>query len=354
MTDIVVTKDGKRVPAFSTDHYKFLDKTIVLYGKSNSGKTTIVKYILYLLKNYVPLAFVISPTEPSNHAYEDFIDKTLIHYDLTIDKKEEDSTFLDKFWSWQEMRASLYNKAKRLDVLKTLVGRFSDAALDTMANKVEQKRAELIKDSTPNKISDINKMCDDLLIRLYKKFINQNRQKYQRIEKDLTEDEKYSLKYLDLNPHVVLIFDDCAAEIKPFLNKPIIKRLFYQSRHSYITVIFCCQDDTDLIAALRKNVAINIFTQGIVANANFGRPSNKFGRDVVSYCAAITPDIFVGHRKLVYIDNDPDKQYFYHMTAGIVPNFKFGSPSVGTICDKVKSENGNIDRSNKYYSHFRV
>ena len=354
MSNTLVTKDGKRVPEFSSNANKYLNKSIVLYGKSNSGKTTIVKYILFLLKPYVPIAFVISPTEPSNRAYEDFIDKTLIHYDLAIDKKQEDAGFLDKFWAWQEMRASIYNKVKRLDVLRTITGRIPDYTLDSMISKVESKRKQLVQESPPAKVPEIESQCDELLVKIYKKHISKNKPRLMNMESDLTEDEKYSLKYLTINPHVILIFDDCAAEIKPHLNKPIFRRIFYQSRHSYITPIFCCQDDTDLPTNLRKNVAINIFTQGIVANANFSRASNKYGKDVISYSAAITPDIFTGHRKMVYMDNDSDRQYFYHMTAQIVPPFKFGSTTTNGICGKVKSESGNIDKSNKYYHHFKV
>lgn len=350
----LTTKDGKKVPAFPCVPQTFLDKTIVLYGKSNSGKTTIVKHILYTLKNRVPLAFVISPTEPSNHAYEGFINKALIHYDLDVDKKNTETSFLHKFWEWQEIRASIYNKANDLNVLKSLVSKTNDPNIHLIIKKIEQKRTAFLSECMESKVADINRQCDDLIKRVYKKCINQNRYNLNRIVNSLNEGEKYSLKFININPRVVLIFDDCAAEIKAISGSPIFKKLFYQSRHSYLTIMFCCQDDTDLTAALRKNAAINIFTQAIVANANFSRPSNKFGKDVISYCSSIAPDVFVGHRKMVYMDNDPNRQYFYHLTAQITPEFQFGSTSVNGICNKVKTESGNIDRTNKYYRHFKV
>ena len=51
-------------------------------------------------------------------------------------------------------------------------------------------------------------------------------------QKHLTEDEKYSLMYLNFNPRLLLIFDDCSAQLKPFFNKEIFRMLFYQNRHS--------------------------------------------------------------------------------------------------------------------------
>ncbi len=95
----IVTKNGIKVPEYNITAAKIIDKTIVLSGKSNSGKTTMVKYLMSLLKDYIPVAFVVSPTEPSNKSYEKFIDRTLIHFDLAPYK--DGSNFLQSLWEWQ-------------------------------------------------------------------------------------------------------------------------------------------------------------------------------------------------------------------------------------------------------------
>mgnify|MGYP006202996457 CR=1 FL=1 len=203
MTDnVVVCRDGKRVPEFTVNPSKFMDKTIVLYGKSNSGKTTLVKFILHTLKDKVPIAFVVSPTEPSNKAYEDFIDRTMIHYDLVIDNKHEDQCFLYCLWSWQSLRAGIYNKVKRLDILKTLYGRYPDSATDTMLSKVKQKKESLVRSAHPSKKTDIEGQCDELTLQIYRNYINKNKSRLNAIKDQLTEDEKYSLKYINLNPRI--------------------------------------------------------------------------------------------------------------------------------------------------------
>ena len=157
-----------------------------------------------------------------------------------------------------------------------------------------------------------------------------------------------------MNPRIVLIFDDCAAEFKQCFNRPVFKRLFYQGRHSYITSIFCNQDDTDLPANLRKNVSINIFTQPAVAKANFERGSNKYSKDMIKKAENLYEEVFIGYRKLIFIDNDSNKNMFYHYTAKIVEPFKFGSTSLHSLCSAVATEEGSIDKQNKYYSIFKI
>ena len=47
----------------------FLRKLTLIFGGSGTGKTTIVKHILFLLKNDIPLMFVISPTNDCNNSF---------------------------------------------------------------------------------------------------------------------------------------------------------------------------------------------------------------------------------------------------------------------------------------------
>jgi hypothetical protein len=97
---------------------------------------------------------------------------------------------------------------------------------------------------------------------------------------DLSEDERCCLQHLHFNPRLLLIFDDCAAQLKPFFNKDVFRLLFYQNRHSFITVVLCCQDDTDLPANLRKNAFLSFFTEPVICTANFGRQANQFSKHI--------------------------------------------------------------------------
>ena len=60
---------------------------------------------------------------------------------------------------------------------------------------------------------------------LYRKYITPHYNELWR-KKSLSEDERYSLYYLHFNPRMLLIFDDCAAQLKPFFTKEIFRLLF--------------------------------------------------------------------------------------------------------------------------------
>ena len=350
--NIITTKDGHRIPEFDMKPNKILDRTTVLYGRSNSGKSVFIKHIMNILKDYIPVCFVVSPTEPANQSYSKYIDKSLIHYDLMTTKGEDG--FLEKLWSWSSMRSSIYHKVNKKEILLSLYSRVRTPEIDKLITKIENSRQESLKNGNISKKDEINKNFDEILIKLIKKHIQKQKHILDRQSSSLNEDELYSLVYLDINPRVLLIFDDAAAEIKSFFNKPIFRKLFYQSRHSFITSIFAVQDDSDLPPNLRKNVALNVFMTSAVSKSNFERASNKYSKELIQVANKIIVEIFSGYRKLIFIDNDPLKQYFYHMTANIIPPFKFGSPSLNLICSAVESNNESVDKGNRFYDAFKL
>jgi len=306
--------------------------------------------MLRVLKDYIPVPIVICPTEPSNRSYEKFIDKTLIHYDVGINKKEEG--LLDKLWEWQSMRASIYNKVNRLDVIRSLYNRIRSDETDRIVRKIEEKKRKAISTVGSAKHEEVAETFDELIVKFLKKHISLKKHVLENYKSTMSEDELLSLTYINLNPRLLLVFDDCAADIRTHLGKTIFRKIFYQSRHSFITTIFCNQDDTDLPANLLKNVAINIFTQPAVAKANFERNSNSYTKDLARRANSLAQEVFVGYRKLVFIDNDP--HMFYHYTAQIVEPFKFGSGALRHLCSAVAAKDGAIDKQNKYYHMFRL
>lgn len=54
-----MTMDYKRIIGYSS----------VLYGESESGKTTLVKDIISEIGNYIPFIIVIAPTEKQNRNF---------------------------------------------------------------------------------------------------------------------------------------------------------------------------------------------------------------------------------------------------------------------------------------------
>ena len=369
------TESGHKIPKLKVGSGLFVDKTIVVYGPSKTGKTVIVKNIMKTVHGHIEQILVVAPTEPANHSYKGFVDPAFIHYRLykpdPDNPKKDDGVkgslrFLEAIWKRQEMAAAIYNRANEASVLAQLFGRLprEDRAEGLRHIKaINAKRERVIERARKQysaepgrfeeKVGEINAKFKQMLVLLYKRYIVPQ---YESLwaTADLTEDERYSLHYLQFNPRLLLVFDDCAAQLKPFFNKEIFRLLFYQNRHSYITVVLVCQDDTDLVTNLRKNAFLSFFTTGIVCCSNFERPSNKFPKDVKAFVGGIVPDVFQGNRKLAYIREDDARQNYYHVEFPYPRPFLFGSRASHELCALVRSTGVAIDRENPYYEHFRL
>ena len=369
------TEKGKRLPRLNVMPAMFIDKTVALYGPSKTGKTVIIKNILKELKDSIEQVLVIAPSEPSNRSYDGFVDPQFIHYRLYMadpaNPKKDDGAkgglrFLEAVWKRQEMMAAIYTRANDSEVLSKLYGRLSKPVksevqghIDTINDKRSKVTDHVRKQYAQEpgkreaKVKEVNEKFKKMLVLLYKKYITPH---YEELwdRGDLTESERYSLNYLSFNPRLLLIFDDCAAQLKPYFSKDIFRLLFYQNRHSFITVVICCQDDTDLPANLRKNAFISFFTEPIICISNFERSSNQFSKPTKAFVAEITPDVFRGNRKLAYIREDESRQHFYHVEFPFPKPFRFGSSASHELCDSVQSEGVSMDKENPFYDKFKL
>ena len=79
----IFSEDGTEIPLFSKDYTYFLNKSIILYGSSGSGKSMIMRDILYILKDHIPNILVIAPTNHLNNSFDDIIPPQLIFPDVT-------------------------------------------------------------------------------------------------------------------------------------------------------------------------------------------------------------------------------------------------------------------------------
>ena len=368
------TEKGARLPRLEIVPARFIDKTVALYGPSKTGKTVIIKNILKELSDSIEQVLVIAPSEPSNRSYEGFVDPQFIHYRLYMadpaNPKKDDGAkgglrFLDAVWNRQEMMAAIYTRANEPDVLAKLYDRlprsaksegqsYIDMIIDKKAKATDRVQRQYALDSGKQaaKVKEVDDNFKKMLVLLYKKFITPHYEDLWAMD-SLTENEKYSLIYLTFNPRLLLIFDDCAAQLKPYFNKEVFRKLFYQNRHSFITVVICCQDDTDLPANLRKNAFISFFTEPIICVSNFERTSNQFSKPTKAFVGDVAPVVFRGNRKLAYIREDDSRQHFYHVEFPFPKPFRFGSSASHELCDSVQSEEVSMDKENPFYDKFR-
>ena len=300
----------------------YFKKMTVIYGGSKTGKTTIVKHILHLLKDMIPIIFIIAPTNSSNNAFTGLVPDVMI-------KPTLDQEWLESLWERQNNVVEVYKIVNNVNNLKSLFYKFGDPRFKKIENEIESLADEKIKkindcptlespavldnfaggyntddsklsswysrDSNDdgNNSSDaidilekkqrrirILNLKEESLRKLYKKFIRNNKKRIESSSR-LSDVDRIILKYLDLNPNILLLLDDCASQFKKWYKKcNVIKKLFYEGRHKFFTTIITAQDDKEIDSELRKNVMTNIFTSSQSAIANFDRSSNSYSKDI--------------------------------------------------------------------------
>lgn len=332
-------------------NYKlFIDKTTILYGETKTGKSFIIVDILHYLKPHVEQIIVISPTDRQNNTYSKGIVPTpCIHYTMT-------GKLLDDIWERQNALSAVYKKASNPKVLKMLFDRVHNTDAKNAIERIKQQRKihedEIHADdaAAKSKIADMENECNELVLLIYKHYINENRDRLSKLS--LSADEAFTLKYLNLNPRMVLIFDDCTDLLKKFKSHPVMQKLFYQGRWAFITAMIACHTDKALDAELKKNAYVNIYTEDSCAHAYFVRPSSDLDRDAKTRAAAACKCTFspiLPHQKLAWIR---EEKKFYKLTASPRENFRFGSPVIWEYCKQIQADAGTISANNKFLQDF--
>lgn len=353
----------------------FLDRTTVIYGPSGSGKTIFVKDIMHLIRDRVEQVVVVAPTDQANGSYSGIVPASLVHDRLWLPSPEAErlgkptsdakgaEVFLTTIWERQVAMARAYRKANDRGALLSLFRRLRGTAqeegrayvelLDNMLTRTVANIDRLFRDEARReKLQEIRERHAEMLARVYKQFIERDYDRLWRHRERLSKEELFCLQYLRLNPRMVLVFDDCAAELKSLFSKDFMRRLFYQGRWGYLTTIVCCQDDTDLPANLRKNAFVSIFTDRTVCTANFDRGANNYPRELQQRVRDSVGGVFVGNRKMAYIRIDPSRQQLYHVTAQTHPPFRFGSQALWDLCARVETDEADAGADNRFAQFF--
>ena len=347
---------GYSVPALELGAEHFVDKTTVLYGPSKTGKTVFVKHILWLTRRSFDQVLIVSPTEVMNSAYRGIVPPQLIlerpwkpdPRDPGKDDGHQGTVrFLTDILERQQHIVSAAGRAGRPAALRRLFRRLlppgrqrAERMLARMARKraaatrsIEQRFAAGRRDRMLRRIAEKDAEVE---ARLYRSCIGRETDRLWRLELDA--DERFSLKHLRLNPRLLLVFDDCADELKRVFQKEIFRKIFYKGRHYQLTVVLTCQDDTDVCSNLRKNAFLSVYTSEIVCVANFERASNKYPARLRKYVREIAPELFRDYRMLLYLREDETRRNLYHVKVPESGGFTCCSEAVWELCRRVKAE----------------
>lgn len=360
-------EDGSSLAWFSRTYENFFNKTSIIYGRRESGKSTIVLEIMYLLKDRISIPFIVSQ---SNAA--DFIGKVPKNCIKSSITKE----WLEEFLLAQKGRADLYNKANDMRTLKYLFDKIKNQQAESIEKLILssadkyifniENNTKLEYSTKKEQIKVIHEMQIKKLVELYKSNIRGYKHILDGMVDKLNRDEICCLNYLDFQPHALLIFDDCASVLKKWVKESsVIKEIFYNGRWAYITFIITTQDDKEIESELRKNAMVSYFTTHQAAIANFTRASNAYPKHEKIRAEQCIKRVFKGNegkssikvknfKKLVYVQNKEDP--FMYTIAELREDFKFGCPALWELDEKLeetRTKNDNEDVQgffNRYYS----
>jgi hypothetical protein len=358
MSKDLVLDDGTTLKWFERSCKTYLDGVTLVYGRRGSGKSTVVKEIMYLCRDAIPIIYVISQSSVTNDDYTGVVPPSFILSNITPE-------WLERLLSQQKGRALLYKNANNPENLKRVFNRvrtdrqlayeqYVIAESEKSIIKIEQSHV-LDQAEKNNKIKAIRDKAKEMLRDLYKNTIRSQRHHLSKIP-DLTSEELCCVNFVDYLPHMLLIFDDCAANFKKWAKSaPSIKEIFYNGRHYKITLIITAQDDKEIDPELRKNAIVSIFTAAQLASGNFGKAANGYPKHERKRAELCVSKVFAptgdkdkkNINKLVYIqggDGDP----FAYMVAEDYGPFKMGCSGMWTL-DEIKTDSTNTGGSSQSF-----
>jgi len=343
--------DNDEIPMVKDDYDSFLHKTTVIYGSSGTGKSVIIKHILYLLKDIIPNVIVFAPTNELNHTYDNHVPPLCIHKDVDIE-------LINSIYQRQVEAIDIFNLIHDQDKLYQLflvcsseeeqyiynkIKKCTEAAIvqyDYSTVHISKKKADL---TSIKKIQD-NKIYEFIKHVIKKKFNNTIIDN----NKNLSEEQKRIVRYIDFNPNIILIFDDCADNVKEWGTSKELLKLFFAGRHYHITTIIALQDEQMLTPKVRSNAFNSIFTQQRVATAYFGRNTNSFSKSERKLYEKYGEEIFhpneitksgeeiVNYKRLVYLRDDTYK--IKYILANVYEEFIFGSEELWNLSNKCRNK----------------
>lgn len=354
-TKAIYTNDGILIPWLRKTYENYLDKTTVIVGGSGSGKTTIVEEILYLCKDQVPNVLIIAP-KTSHTAYIKKIHPRCIKEDLNKVK-------LEQIWNRQFYFTQIYNIANDISILADLFEKTNDSKAKLMIKAINNSANRRINEiNSSNNIEYSIKKSQTIIIettqskqikKIYQQTIRNNKSFLEKC--NLTAKEKIALEYLDINPRLMLIIDDCSEKFKGWMklfkkeeSNPF-ESIFYRGRWNYITLIFAVHDDKLIDTELRKNARVTIFANSTALvsytqkNCGFTNNENKLVMKIAGKVFGDEDGPIKTHQKVCYIreDNKP----FKYTIANLYPDFRLGCDSLYELAEKMPKKKENLEEN---------
>lgn len=328
---LIKLDDKKTLKPLILSKELLLNSVILIYGARNTGKTTAIFDIMYKLRNSVNEAYVISLSAGANNQFKDYIPDKCILTELAPD-------FLLKLVKRQKaMAARLRAYANNSEIRMKLFERCANSSQKILMENIIKKSQDHLEKAEKDYHDDIE------YLQAIQMDIRKNRDKFKNElmintitnnlnllkNAQLSKEEKIAVSDFNVNPHILLIFDDCAVAMKEWTKKcPELIESIYNGRHYFMTVIITAQVDTAIDNRIRSNATVSFFTDENTATTNLSR-EHKGDKSRANTCikALWRSNSKVTYKKLAFLSAPEDQDPFRYIVFMIHDKFRVGSSS---------------------------
>jgi hypothetical protein len=358
------------IARFKKDIYALYNKSIIFYGPTGSGKTTLIHDFMYIMRYLFPTVFIFAPTNAETHDYTKLVPMPLIYDSFTLED-------IHRLYQRQKACANIYNIANDKEVLQKLYVRLADAHSKQYIGRLAAYREKALRQindiyrdelgTRKTKADELEKTFDTKLVEHYKNTIAPRSHKLDGL--NLNEHEQCAARYINLNPNTLVVFDDATTELLDLIkegkkkkrgettskNEETIKNFFFRGRWAYITHWYVFHDDAGLEPSIRKNAFYSIFTDKPTALAFFQKPANGFGAIEKKRAEAVINAVFdpaispSQYAKLIYSRME---KKFYYVIADTHDRFQMCSKVVRDYCVRISRSESDFHDNNPYLNNF--
>lgn len=332
--------DKYEMAIYEFDMNDFLDRSILFIGGSESGKTTLMLYVMHELRHQFPRVCVFSRSNSENHTYDGIIPDILIY-----DKPTKE--ILEDIWDLASEATNTYNRVHQYKPMYSLFRRVANRGECMRFKSLQNEYHKAIRRiCAANKRGIAEALCNklkkkfDKKIVIYMKTVVARKRRMINAAMLKTPEEKFTYHYLTYNPRTLMIFDDCTVELGKLMTSKnkTIENLFYRGRHKFITHFYAIHTDKKFPSEVRQNAFVTILTDGSSANSYFGH-KNGLTKQEQDTAKAIIQDVYNHeYEKLVYLRKKDFPEKFQSIKADLVGKFRMCSPIVWQYNNIIKKK----------------
>lgn len=254
----------------------FFNKTSAIYGLTGSGKSYGAKSIISAIGTVTPKAIFYSKTEKQNKAYSTDNPSPIVYHSFNLNHLKQVLKYQEALVSRWDMSNCNLNNLTQLARKYNILYQNYFQELEQVENLEER---DYLK-------------CKYLVDALYEKMPND-------------EDENI-FRFMKINPSILVIIDDFAAEVAGYCrkadSKEFLNSLGYNARHSQMTTIYLLQDTNAINPTGRRNMQTIVFSSPSEARVYLTTRNNGLSPEDMKEAVSVTKKLeeLGGYRNLVY------------------------------------------------------